>query len=273
MKRIMMVVALGAIITVLSVTVIHHRAEAIKWRRVYKTVMPGGMYPKWQGYDIRNNNEFTGGGDDIVCIVQYMYLGSTLGKLDNQRIREMREEMATSAKLNEQIRGDYPLLSYIPVKGWSDRESINRIIDLLHNPEKKHRSDVETEDYLVLIRIDRKLTASEIVRVPFKLADDGFAVTPRGKDAALFTLLSSGLQEWQARKKAEEERIEAIYQLYQQAIKSENVDFNALFAELQKLDGLVDLKDPNELEQMIKMWDEGKRKMRGDFNTSTQDGD
>jgi hypothetical protein len=281
-KIIITAVAVGVFVIALGIVVfIRYRSDSMKW---YRAPLPVGMYPKWEGFDLRHADEFRGGGDDIVCIIQYMYQPSR-NKIDYetdykniQKRREETKEVVTKKMRKEikdyEVYGDYPLLSYIPVKAWSDRNSINRIIGLLHTPEEKNRSNVETEDYLVVVRIDRELNSQEIVRVPFKLTDDGFAITPRGKDKTLYELLSAGLEEWKARKQAEEDRIEAIYRLHRQARDSENVDYNALFLELQKLDGLFEAKDPNELEQKMKKWEEGQRQMLGydDPNNPTKGG-
>jgi hypothetical protein len=217
------------------------------------------MFPKWNGYDISYGQY---GAEDIVCIVQYTYspdIGEYRTKLEDTR--RLRKEWAGEVANG----GDYPLLRYVPVKGYADKEIIKRIIGKLHAPEQRGEwnTNIETDDYLLLVGISRKLESQFIFRVPFKLTEDGYAITPRGKDKELYELLNSGLKEWEVQRIAEKERSDAIYNLYKKARDSDNVDYNTLYVELKKLDALFGAKDPNDLRQIIKEQKEGLRQMRG----------
>jgi len=212
--------------------------------------VPRGMFPRWNGYDISYGRY--GGPEDIVCIVQYMYYSDNSGReIDYGIVQRARTERKKYMANGE---GDYPLLSYVPVKAYADKDMIKKIISKLHSPEYREgrNINIETEDYLLLIGIDRKLDSQFIIRVPFKLAEDGYVVTPRGRDRELYELLNSALKDWVAQRKAEKDRLDAIYRLYSQARESEKVDYKSLFLELKKLDALFGAKDPNELEQRIK---------------------
>jgi len=225
------------------------------------------MFPKWEGYDISyryygdrvRKMPFVSRLRDIVCIVQYIYIGDDGHKWDYKDIQQMRE------KWKDEVAGggDYPVLSYIPVKAYADRDVVERIMNRLYSPEyRQNHNDVETyEEYLLLIEIDRKLNSQTIIRVPYKLTEDGHAITPRGKDKELYEILNSGLKEWEGQKKAEKDRDDAIHRLLRQGIDSPHADYNALFLELKKLDALFGAKDPNDLKLIMQKQKEGLRQM------------
>jgi hypothetical protein len=220
-----------------------------QWPNVKSKIPP--MFPKWEGDDIDGGPHKNVGWTmpDIVCIVQYLYQGDyhdyTLNYEEIQQLRKKYKYETTS-------EGDYPFFYYLPVKRYSDPKMIKKIIDRLNSPEQRQNCVLETEDYLLLIEIDRKLNSQLIIRVPYKLAEAGYAITPRGKDKELYEILNSGLKEWEAQKKAEKDRDDTIHRLLRQGIDSPHADYNALFLELKKLDATFGAKDPNELEQRLK---------------------
>ncbi len=226
------------------------------------------MFPKWKSLNASSGYYNHWNADAIVCIVQYIYNGSRCEYgMKYEDIQQMRKE----CKAYTTKEGDYPVVDYVPVKVYSDKDIIKKIISRLNSPEQRQNcDDIETEDYLLMIDISRELNSQTIIRVPYKLTEDGYAITPRGKDKELYEILNSGLKEWDAQLKAEKEKGEAeirrsnaIYRLCKQARESENVDYNTLFSELQKLDSLFGAKDPNDLKVIITNQKEGLRQMRG----------
>ncbi|MCX6827627.1 MAG: hypothetical protein NTV06_10255, partial [candidate division Zixibacteria bacterium] len=224
------------------------------------------MFPKWKSLNASSGYYDHWNADAIVCIVQYIYNGSSCG-YKYEDIQQMRKKW----KAYTTKEGDYPVVRYVPIKTYADKDIIKKIIDKLNSPKQRQNSDdIETEDYLLMIDISRELNSQTIIRVPYKLAEEGYAITPRGKDKELYEILNSGLKEWDAQLKAEKEEREArvkksdaIFHLYKQARESEKVDYKSLFLELKKLDALFGAKDPNELEQRLKGEKEGMRQMRG----------
>jgi hypothetical protein len=177
------------------------------------------MFPKWDG--INGIDYIDHVSEDMFCIVQYIYQGDGCGyKMKYERIQQLRKKW----KNETTSEGDYPLFYYVPVKRYSDPEMIKKIIGRLNSPEQRQSYVLETEDYLLLIGISRKLNSQFIIRVPYKLAEAGYALTPRGKDKELYEILSSGLIEWETQKKAEKDRNDAIFRLFKQARESEKVD-------------------------------------------------
>jgi hypothetical protein len=228
-----------------------------------------GVFLTWDG--VFTLDEHRGPGPrDLVCIVQYVHKPSPRFVADVEGIDWFCPDPT-------EYRFGLPNHSVVNV--YSEQEEIERILKGLNQPEyqaySKYRSyyKIQSEHCLLLISASRCFEpqdATYAVRVPFVLTENGYAVTPRGKDRTLYKILTSALEEWDARLKDEEKRRELlqrkndmIFLLYKEARESEHVDYNALFNELKKLDALHGIKDPKELEQEIQKQKEGLIQMRG----------
>jgi hypothetical protein len=266
-KNVILIGVIGLIIIGLSVVLFTH----CRTKSMFVSSSPHAqrMFQKWN--DSGDINYEQHGCFNTICIVQYTPRSDDINYKKNYKKMNYEVIQRERAKMQKYViegnypplTGDYPLLEYVPVKVYSDKGIIKKILGKLNSPEQRQNYKVETEDYLLLIGISRKLNSQFILRIPFKLTEDGYAITRRGRDKELYEILNSGLKEWEEQKKAEKDRDDAVYRLYKQARESDKVDYNTLFIELKKLDALSGVKDPNELKLEIQKQKEGMRQMRG----------
>jgi hypothetical protein len=82
-------------------------------------------------------------------------------------------------------------------------------------------SIVDAERCLVAVFISRELNSQSAIKIPFQLDENGYAVTPRGKDRRLYQILKGGLEEWHAGQAAERERdrAQALLFVYMQSVE------------------------------------------------------
>gem|GEM_PF-6401955 len=244
----------------------------IVWRLQTRLSHYQGIFLTWDGWF--SLDEFRGPGTrDLVCIVQYTYKHSPRFVPDAEGYEWICAEQKEKI-LNPPI--------YSIVKVYTRREEIEPILKGLNQPEcpaysSKHRDfyTIQSDHCLVLLSVSRRFEmpgTTHAVRIPYLLTENGYAVTPRGKDSGLYSILSAALEEWDAQMKAECEekesrakKAEAVYRLFQQAREVEEVDYPALFEELKKLG--VDFKDPNEIRRLI----EGEKEVRRQIDPNNPD--
>lgn len=141
-----------------------------------------GMFPLWDGSAFMLIPPY---GSEAVCIIQC-------------------EPMQSEWK-GEKVSSQGPLWNYM-IKSYSDKYEIQQILDRLHNPEMQTPSTVEAGQCLLVVFISHQLNSQSTIRIPFRLDDEGYAVTPRGKDRKLYKILKGGLEEWHAGQTAQRER-------------------------------------------------------------------
>lgn len=244
----------------------------IVWRLQTRLSHYQGIFLTWDG--CFSLDEFRGPGTrDLVCIVQYTY------KHSPRFVPDAEGDEWTCAEQKENLLNP-PIHSIVKV--YIRREEIEPILKALNQPEypaysSKHRKfyTIQSDHCLVLLSISRRFEmpgTTYAVHIPYVLTENGFAVTPRGKDRRLYNILTAALEEWDAQTKTEYEekeglakKTEAAYRLFQQAREANQVDYSALFEELKKLG--VDCKDPNEIRRLI----EGEKEARCQIDPNLPD--
>ncbi len=156
------------------------------------------LFPLWNGSLPIESSTFLS-ESKIVCIVQCepMQLEYEIRNAKNGE---------KNAMLNERIS---PFWKYL-IKVYSHKNEIRQISDSLDTPELAGQFHLNTGRCLVVISVANRLNSQTAIRVPFELNDDGYAITPRGKDRKLYKILNSALKEWHAQIEADERVCQAV---------------------------------------------------------------
>ncbi len=80
---------------------------------------------------------------------------------------------------------------WYPSRVFSDTNSLKQIIDSLTYPEEEGRYAVNSENYLLLIGIDRSLHSHCLTLIPFLTEQDKYILLPTGRDKKLYEIIHS----------------------------------------------------------------------------------
>lgn len=143
------------------------------------------MFPVWDG----RTDIFSPYDSEIICLVQFEPMQL---EWEGQKV-ELQE----------------PSWNYV-IKTYSENDDIQQLFEYLHNPQIRIAQEIKAEQCLLVLFVSRKLNRQFAIRIPFRLDEDGYAVTPRGEDRRLYQILKQGLDEWQIAKEAEYEIYRAV---------------------------------------------------------------
>jgi hypothetical protein len=175
------------------------------------------LFPLWDGNSVITPPYES----DIVCIVQ---------------CEPMQIEWE-----GKKVKSREPFWNYL-IKTYSDKDTIQQIFDFLYAPEEPGHSTLDTERYLLVVSVSRKLNSQSATRIPYQLSKDGYAITPCGKDRRLYEILNGGLMEWQSRMEFENKVHRAIMHI---------IAYDSLHRDRFSREGFEDFlrqknEDPNE---------------------------
>jgi hypothetical protein len=159
------------------------------------------MFPVWQGESFIDPPS----GSKIVCLVQCEPV-----------------PFEQDVKISEGVGvfgPDSPNRKYL-IKTYGDKEQIRRITEYLLAPEVPGRRKIESGRCLLAVSVSHNLIPQPLIQIPFELSDDGYAITPRGKDRLLYEILKGGLDEWNAENETrkELERSQGLFWAYLRAV-------------------------------------------------------
>jgi len=143
----------------------------------------------WQGNSILENYMRRSGS--IVCFVQ---------------CEPMSDDPGTPEANTLGIVGTESPYRKRTIKTYGDHEQLQQIMERLYAPDIRQRQNIETGRCLLAVAVSHDLLPQPFIQIPFELGEDGYAVTPLGKDRKLYEILKGGLDEWHAVLATERER-------------------------------------------------------------------